>query len=199
LQTSTRLISPKISDESVKTPEYELPSRTTMLLEGTASLLGRQRFGSAIQNNRAFLVPDTPQSQTSVETRPRRTFGLAPWHRKSSHESLLSVSSSVHRILMGRAPAVTPAPEKQNDNPFDTRSEQEWKSYCNSANAQQLRFPKPGSRTSCHQKPQESKHHHSRGAVRMRNNLEGFSSTWGLLHTRLPRMSPCLQKARPQD
>jgi parafibromin len=87
----------------------DLASHTTMLLEGTSS------YFEKLQQERAQLQPNqlsrvgTPQSPVStLDDRPRRRFGLAPWHRRNSHESLLSVSSSVHRLLRGRTPAATP-------------------------------------------------------------------------------------------
>ena len=96
-----------------------LPSRTTLLLEGTSSYFDRQQREQRDRNatNCAYPVPTTPQTPASADSRPRRGFGLAPWHRRTSQESLLSVSSSVHRLLMGRPPVATPAPEKQYADP----------------------------------------------------------------------------------
>ncbi|KAF8863201.1 hypothetical protein BDZ45DRAFT_738535 [Acephala macrosclerotiorum] len=80
-------------------------SRTTTVLEGAARYFNnQQRLGTKS-------YASTPALPSSPEYRPRRPFGLAPWHRKSSNDSFLSVSSSVHQILMGRTPAASPYPE----------------------------------------------------------------------------------------
>ena len=88
-----------------------LPSRTTLLLEDTSSYFDQHKCEQheLIAANRGCLAPTTPATPASTDSRPRRGFGLAPWHRRTSQESLLSVSSSVHRLLMGKAPAATPA------------------------------------------------------------------------------------------
>lgn len=38
----------------------------------------------------------------------RRHLGLAPWHRKTSQDSILSVSSSILDLLRGKPPPATP-------------------------------------------------------------------------------------------
>lgn len=85
-------------------------SSTTTVLEGAANYFDRaQRDRGNLFAS--FPAIPTPASPASPEARPRRMFGLAPWHRKTSHDSLLSVSSSVHDLLMGKTPAATPNPE----------------------------------------------------------------------------------------
>jgi parafibromin len=113
----------KSVDDSDTALGFGLPSRTTLLLEGTTNYFDRQQHEQHERSctNRAHIGPATPQTPASTDSRPRRGFGLAPWHRKTSQESLLSVSSSVHRLLMGRPPAATPAPENYNDDPLDDR------------------------------------------------------------------------------
>jgi hypothetical protein len=78
-------------------------SRTALVLKCTSHYFERLQRESP---------PRQPTSLKSVpidfSSKPRRTFGLAPWHRKNSHESFLSVSSSVHKLLIGKTPAATP-------------------------------------------------------------------------------------------
>ena len=90
------------------------PSGMTLLLEGTSSYLDRHEYGQREQNtmDRGHLLPETLETPQSADIRPRRGFGLAPWHGRTSQESLLSVSSSVRRLLMGKAPAATPYEEQ---------------------------------------------------------------------------------------
>jgi parafibromin len=82
------------------------------VLEGAASYFDRVQRE---RGNMCVSTPaiHTPTSPASLDARPRRMFGLAPWHRKNSNESMLSVSSSVHQLLMGRTPAATPNPERK--------------------------------------------------------------------------------------
>ncbi|KAH7314052.1 hypothetical protein BKA65DRAFT_600110 [Rhexocercosporidium sp. MPI-PUGE-AT-0058] len=89
-----------------------LNSRTTMLLQGTSQYLGQ------VQRERCQISvpcrpPDPPQTPCSQSSRSTRRFGLAPWHRRSSHESILSASSSVFRLLLGKPPVTTPNPDYQ--------------------------------------------------------------------------------------
>ncbi|CZR62381.1 uncharacterized protein PAC_12278 [Phialocephala subalpina] len=83
-------------------------SRTTTVLEGAASYFNNQRVGLGSKS-----CASTPVLPSSPEYRTRRPFGLAPWHRKSSNGSFLSVSSSVHQILMGRTPVASPHPDRK--------------------------------------------------------------------------------------
>lgn len=87
-----------------------LASRTTMLLEGTSSYFERA------QNKRNHLQSDQMSTTTTLQSTPdgrlHRRFGLAPWHRRNSQDSVLSVSSSVRKLLMGKPPVATPDLEK---------------------------------------------------------------------------------------
>jgi len=90
-----------------------LTSRTTMLLQATTSYfdrMQRERHGQCP-------VAETPKTPSSPGSRSRRRFGIAPWHRRHSHDSLLSVSSSVHNLLMGKTPVATPMSEKYYAGP----------------------------------------------------------------------------------
>lgn len=90
-----------------------LASRTTMLLQGTTSYFDRiQRVG-----NRRTLATEASPSSSYLTKRSRRRFGIAPWHRRHSQDSLLSVSSSVHKLLMGKTPIATPSAEKHYVGP----------------------------------------------------------------------------------
>ncbi|TVY83590.1 Cell division control protein [Lachnellula suecica] len=81
-------------------------SRTALVLEGTSHYLYRiQREGT--QRRQTFY---SKEAQTPSSVKHHRTLGLAPWHRKGSKESMLSVSSSIHRLLLGKTPAPTPGP-----------------------------------------------------------------------------------------
>ncbi|KAL2061714.1 hypothetical protein VTL71DRAFT_7092 [Oculimacula yallundae] len=86
-----------------------LTSRTTQLLQGTSQYLDRVKRERC--QTSATWAPDAPRTPESQTSRSTRKFGLAPWHRRSSHESILSVSSSVFRLLLGKAPAATPIQE----------------------------------------------------------------------------------------
>jgi parafibromin len=78
-----------------------------MILEGAAGYFNRMQQEREDRNGR-LLSPATPLTPASPD---RRIFGLAPWHRRNSHESILTVSSSVHRLLQGKTPAATPVTE----------------------------------------------------------------------------------------
>jgi parafibromin len=91
-----------------------LASRTTILLEGTSNYFEKLQQERAQLQSRQLLRQETAQSPaSSLDSRPRRRLGLAPWHRRNSHESVLSVSSSVHRLLQGMTPAATPVLERR--------------------------------------------------------------------------------------
>jgi parafibromin len=93
-----------------------LASRTTMLLEGTTIYFDRvQRERN--NRHRSYLAA-TPHSPATPSSRSRHSFGLAPWHRRNSHDSFLSVSSSVHRLLMGKTPSSTPNPEGKKQGQY---------------------------------------------------------------------------------
>jgi hypothetical protein len=80
-------------------------SRTATLLHGTThplELFEQQQIERQKTEQRLLAIhpPASPDG---------RRRGLAPWHRRQSHESLLSVSSSIYKILMGKSPMATPA------------------------------------------------------------------------------------------
>jgi parafibromin len=89
-----------------------LASRTTMILEGVAGYFDRIQQERKDRNGR-LMSPGTPGTLVTPASPGRRAFGLAPWHRRNSHESIISVSSSVHKLLRGKTPAATPVPESQ--------------------------------------------------------------------------------------
>ena len=92
----------------------KLASRTTILLEGTSNYFEKLQQERAQLQTQQLLRQNTAQSPaSSLDSRPRRRLGLAPWHRRKSHESVLSVSSSVHRLLQGMTPAATPVLEQR--------------------------------------------------------------------------------------
>lgn len=85
-------------------------SRTTILLHGASTYFDRAHRRSN------HLAANSPSS-SSLEGRKRSKIGIAPWHRKRSNESLLSVTSSVRDLLMGNTPIATPIPEKHYVGP----------------------------------------------------------------------------------
>ena len=87
-----------------------MASRTTILLHGASTYFDRA------QRRSNYLATESPSS-SSLEGRKRPKIGLAPWHRRHSNESLLSVTSSVRNILMGKTPIATPIPEKHYEGP----------------------------------------------------------------------------------
>lgn len=101
------------AESSLETAEkYGLKSRTTVLLEATSNYLSQQQRAKAEkQNQYGVSTPRSITSLASLDGRLRRGFGLAPWHRRNSHESFLSASSSIHRLLMGKTPSATPKSE----------------------------------------------------------------------------------------
>ncbi|KAL5316560.1 hypothetical protein ACEPPN_015609 [Leptodophora sp. 'Broadleaf-Isolate-01'] len=100
------------ADDSSTFDTDRLTSRTTMLLQGTSQYLDRVQR-ERCQTSVPCLPPDAPQTPESQSSRSTRRFGLAPWHRRSSHESILSASSSVFKLLLGKPPAATPNPDYQ--------------------------------------------------------------------------------------
>ncbi|OWP04612.1 hypothetical protein B2J93_4891 [Marssonina coronariae] len=100
------------ADDVSVADQQKLASQTTMLLQGTSHFLDRvQREKS--QPPGIHVPSDLPQTPGSPGGISLRRFGLAPWHRRSSHESILSASSSVFKLLLGKAPSATPNPEHQ--------------------------------------------------------------------------------------
>ncbi|PVH85981.1 hypothetical protein DL98DRAFT_511063 [Cadophora sp. DSE1049] len=99
-------------DESAIIDVNRLTSRTTMLLQGTSQYLDRAEL-ERYQIAAPCLAPEAPETPGSSSLRSIRRFGLAPWHRRSSHESILSASSSVFKLLLGKPPAATPNPDYQ--------------------------------------------------------------------------------------
>ncbi|RDW92118.1 hypothetical protein BP5796_01512 [Coleophoma crateriformis] len=86
-----------------------LPSRTTMLLEGTSVYFARAQSRKQKAGLAASPATSSPDSKGS-----RRRFGLAPWHRRNSQDTLMSVTTSLHNLLMGATPAVTPESMTEN-------------------------------------------------------------------------------------
>ena len=83
-----------------------------MLLEETTNYFDRAQLEREQMAQQYLNIANTNGPPT--ESRPRSRFGFAPWHlRRNSSESLMSVSSSVHRLLMGKTPMGTPIPEAQ--------------------------------------------------------------------------------------
>ncbi|PMD47399.1 hypothetical protein L207DRAFT_560909 [Hyaloscypha variabilis F] len=87
-----------------------LASHTTMLLQGASTYFDRAHHRS---NHLATLSPST----SSLDGRRRPKLGIAPWHRRHSNDSLMSVTSSVRNLLMGKTPVATPIPEKHYVGP----------------------------------------------------------------------------------
>lgn len=96
----------KPSSDTSPTSGRSVASRTAVLLEGTSSYFDRLERERS-QKLQAFLKP-IPGAFSPGPRGLRRTFGLAPWHRNESHESILSATSSVHKLLIGDTPAPTP-------------------------------------------------------------------------------------------
>ena len=106
-----------LDDSAMNSPEHlasHLASRTTMLLEGTTTYFDRLQRE---RNQKGSHLGPTPHSPQTPDSRLYRGFGLAPWHRRHSHDSFISVSSSIHGFLMGKTPTATPSLEgmKQGD------------------------------------------------------------------------------------
>lgn len=83
-----------------------------MTLQGTTSYLKRMQSSLSDRQQTRHPTSDS-HSLSSPESNTRRRYGLAPWHRKNSHETVFSVSSSIREVLMGKTPVVTPNPEAQ--------------------------------------------------------------------------------------
>ncbi|CZS92254.1 uncharacterized protein RAG0_02719 [Rhynchosporium agropyri] len=98
------------ADDSSIMDMDKLASQTTQLLQGTSQYLDRVQR-QRCQTSAPYILPDDAHTPGSQSSRSTRKFGLAPWHRRSSYESILSVSSSVFRLLLGKAPAATPIQE----------------------------------------------------------------------------------------
>lgn len=92
----------KLSMKSLETPG-NLASRTTILLHGATNYFDRTQPQPHLSTGLS------PSPSLGSRTRPR--LGVAPWHRRHSHDSVLSVSSSVRDLLRGKTPIATPVPE----------------------------------------------------------------------------------------
>ncbi|EPQ65503.1 BgtA-20104 [Blumeria graminis f. sp. tritici] len=115
----TRLIpNNQVNPDSIsvtsKECEHQLISRTTFLLEETSKYFKRSKKSQKSKNgtNLTINTPKTISSYASFDSSPR-PFGFAPWHRTESYESLWSLSSSVHRLLIGKTPPATPVLENK--------------------------------------------------------------------------------------
>ncbi|KAM3085194.1 hypothetical protein ACMFMG_003623 [Clarireedia jacksonii] len=96
-------------NEEISPKTSRVPSSTTILLEGAASFFEQNRLSESSGGPPCL----TSKSFNSTDSK-RRKFGLAPWHnRRQSDNSMLSASSSVHNILMGKTPMPTPRSEAQ--------------------------------------------------------------------------------------
>lgn len=92
-------------------PPERLQSRTTLILQGTTRYFeGNQSDRS---RNHAYHTyhEASPGSQSPDSKGERRRFGLAPWHRRNSNDTVITVTSSLHELLMGEAPRPTPNSE----------------------------------------------------------------------------------------
>lgn len=100
-----------------------IKSRTTVLLEGTSQYLNEAERERIEKKLSGFATPRSVGTNASLDGRLRRGFGLAPWHRRASHESVFSATSSIRQLLMGKNPAATPNPDGKyfdaNGNLFD--------------------------------------------------------------------------------
>jgi hypothetical protein len=92
---------------SLERPSH-LASRTTMLLQGATNYFDRTQL-------RIHTAGRSPRPSMGSRDRPR--LGVAPWHRRHSQDSMLSVSSSVRKLLMGKTPIATPRHEKHYVGP----------------------------------------------------------------------------------
>jgi len=85
-----------------------LKSRTTVLLEGTSQYLNEKERERIAKKYAGIATPRSIASHATFDGRLNRGFGLAPWHRRASHESVFSATSSIRGLLMGKNPASTP-------------------------------------------------------------------------------------------
>lgn len=70
----------------------------------------------------------SPLTKLDEEDPSSRVRGLAPWHRANSDETMMSASSSVHKLLMGDTPLATPIPQSRH-SPEHTYEDFKGKSY----------------------------------------------------------------------
>lgn len=85
-----------------------LKSRTTELLEGTSHCLDERERERVKRQCAGVTTPRSIDSHATFHGRLKRGFGLAPWHRRASYESIFSATSSIRQLLMGKNPAGTP-------------------------------------------------------------------------------------------
>ncbi|KAM0253291.1 hypothetical protein ACHAQJ_007345 [Trichoderma viride] len=74
--------------------------RTQATVEGTRKFLAAQN----ISKTGTWFKDELQTSKIG-----RKLFGKAPWHRKESGDSFISVSSSIRAVLKGKTPPATPA------------------------------------------------------------------------------------------
>ncbi|KAI9746187.1 MAG: hypothetical protein M1818_000868 [Claussenomyces sp. TS43310] len=86
--------------------EDDIISYTGKILEGTSAYLQIEQITDLDDN--ASLFPENRWS--------RRPPGVAPWHRKNSHDTLWSVGSSIRNLLRGKTPPSSPYPEVDDDD-----------------------------------------------------------------------------------
>jgi parafibromin len=103
----------KSLDDTTKLPAIK-QTPTMLILEGTSQHLNNQQEEEKYA--RTYPASEWSPGVAATNHRPQRGFGLAPWHRKKSQGSMISVTSatsSVHKLLMGRTPAATPRLDRQ--------------------------------------------------------------------------------------
>lgn len=81
---------------------------TTVTLEGASHFL--EGMGGT-RGIKALSGLDSELHRTASPDASKRKFGLAPWHRRNSQTSVISVTDSVRDLLMGPTPIPTPRPE----------------------------------------------------------------------------------------
>jgi parafibromin len=83
----------------------DVQSQTAETLEGATNILLRREEPRGPYQ--PHLSTDDRTSSTASFGH-RRRLGLAPWHRRNSHDSVWSVTSSIRDVLRGNTPCATP-------------------------------------------------------------------------------------------
>lgn len=87
-------------------------SQTTKIIQGTTNALEQARRDCCPDKERQF-APDGRELSlgSSGNNGYKGRLGVAPWHRRKSQDTMLSVTSTIRDVLRGRTPVSTPYPE----------------------------------------------------------------------------------------
>jgi parafibromin len=91
-----------------------LPSQTTETIQGAPRALEQARCDGRPDQERQFAPDGRDLSLSSTENNGYEgKLGVAPWHRRKSQDTILSITSTVRDLLRGKTLVSTPNTEME--------------------------------------------------------------------------------------